>query len=145
MKPVLEGKYPSAKAMGKGGKWAKHWLESLSELPDASSVSTVIQWLGINGVHDNKNNIKNSQELLTKLKEKYPNVPIFNMDIFPTTEDYSYGNYTGEWWRGLSQEFNKEMGTWAGANGITQINATNGFIQEDGFLRSFKSCRWNTF
>jgi hypothetical protein len=26
------------------------------------------------------------------------------------------------------------MGTWAGSNGVTRIDATNGFIQEDGFL-----------
>ncbi len=139
MESVLEGKYPNAQAMGKGGKWATQWLDSLSELPDAESVGTVIQWLGINGVHNNKVNIADSQELLTKLKEKYPNIPIFNMDIFPTTEDYTYNGYTGEWWRGLSQEFNKEMGTWAASNGVTQLNATNGFIKEDGFLDPSKS------
>jgi len=139
MKSVLEGKYSGAKAMGKGGKWAKHWLESLDELPDAESVSTVIQWLGINGVHDNKRNISDSQTLLGKLKEKYAGKPIFNMRIFPTTKDYSYGNYTGEWWRGLSKEFNDAMGTWAGSNGVTQIDATNGFIQEDGFLDPSKA------
>ena len=139
IKPTFEGKYPNAKAMGKGGKWATHWLKSLDELPDASSVGTVIQWLGINGVHNNKVNLKDSQELLTKLKEKYPNVPIFNMDIFPTTEAYSYNGYTGEWWRGLSQEFNKEMSTWSSSNGVNQINATNGFIQSDGFLDPSKA------
>ena len=139
MKPTLEGKYPNAKAMGKGGKWATQWLKSLDELPDASSVGTVIQWLGINGVHNNKVNLRDSQELLTKLKEKYPNVPIFNMDIFPTTEAYSYNGYTGEWWRGLSQEFNKEMTSWSSSNGVNQINATNGFIQSDGFLDPSKA------
>ena len=139
MQPVLEGKYPNAKAMGKGGKWAKHWLEDLGSLPDAESVSTVIQWLGINGVHTNESNMKDSQTLLTKLKEKYPGKPIFNMRIFPTTEQYSYGDYTGEWWRKLSQEFNTGMSSWAGSNGVTQIDATNGFIQEDGFLDPSKA------
>ena len=139
MKPTLEGKYPNAKAMGKGGKWATQWLKSLDELPDASSVSTVIQWLGINGVHNNKVNLRDSQELLNKLKEKYPNVPIFNMDILPTTEAYTYNGYKGDWWRGLSQEFNKEMGTWTSANGVNQLNATNGFVQEDGYLDPSKA------
>ena len=139
MKPVLEGKYSGAKAMGKGGKWAKHWLQSLDELPSADEVSTVIQWLGINGVHDNKSNIADSQSLLSKLKEKYAGKPIFNMRIFPTAKDYSYGNYTGEWWKGLSAEFNDAMNTWAGSNGVTQIDATNGFIQDDGFLDPSKA------
>ena len=139
MKSVLEGKYPNAKAMGKGGKWAKHWLEDLGSLPDAESVSTVIQWLGINGVHANESNMKDSQTLLTKLKEKYPGKPIFNMRIFPTTEKYSYGDYTGEWWRKLSQEFNTGMASWAGSNGVTQLDATNGFIQQDGYLDPSKS------
>ena len=64
MKPVLEGKYAEAKAMGKGGKWATQWLEDLGSLPDPESVGTVIQWLGINGVHTNKQNIEKSQKLL---------------------------------------------------------------------------------
>ena len=139
MKDVLEGKYPNAKAMGKGGKWAKHWLEDLNSLPSADSVGTVIQWLGINGVHTNESNMKDSQTLLTKLKEKYPGKPIFNMRIFPTTEKYSYGDYTGEWWRKLSQEFNTGMASWAGSNGVTQIDATNGFIQQDGYLDPSKA------
>ena len=139
IKSTFEGKYPNAKAMGKGGKWATQWLKSLNELPDASSVGTVIQWLGINGVHNNKVNLRDSQALLLKLKEKYPNVPIFNMDIFPTTEAYSYNGYKGDWWRGLSQEFNKEMTTWSGSNGVNQINATNGFIQSDGYLDPSKA------
>ena len=139
IKDTLEGKYPNAKAMGKGGKWAKHWLEDLGSLPSDDSVSTVIQWLGINGVHANESNMKDSQTLLTKLKEKYPGKPIFNMRIFPTTEKYSYGDYTGEWWRKLSQEFNEGMSSWAGSNGVTQLDATSGFIQEDGYLDPSKA------
>ena len=139
MKPVLEGKYPNAKAMGKGGKWAKHWLESLGELPDPESVGTVIQWLGINGVHTNESNMKDSQTLLTKLKEKYSSVPIFNMRIFPTTQDYSYGDYKGDWWKGLSEEFNTGMSTWASSNGVQTMDATSGMIQSDGYLDPSKA------
>ena len=139
IKSTFEGKYPNAHAMGKGGKWATQWLDSLSELPSADEVSTVIQWLGINGVHNNKVNLRDSQALLTKLKEKYPGKPIFNMRIFPTTEAYGYNGFKGEWWRGLSQEFNNEMSSWAGSNGVTQIDATNGFILSDGFLDPSKA------
>ena len=139
IKSTFEGKYPNAKAMGKGGKWATHWLQSLDELPDASSVSSVIQWLGINGVHNNKVNLRDSQALLTKLKEKYPDKPIFNMKIFPTTQSYGYNGYKGEWWLKGSNEFNSGMSSWASSNGVTQIDATNGLIKSDGYLDDSKT------
>ena len=139
IKSTLNAKYPNAQALGKPGKWAMHWLDSLSELPDPESVDTVIQWLGINGVGSNSTNMTKSQELLTKLKEKYTGKPIFNMDIFPTTKDYSSGGQSGEWWKTSAQEFNQGMSTWTSANGVHQLNATSGMILEDGFLDPTKA------
>ena len=139
IKSTLNAKYPNAQALGKPGKWAMHWLDSLSELPDPESVDTVIQWLGINGVGSNSTNMTKSQELLTKLKEKYTGKPIFNMDIFPTTKDYSSGGQSGEWWKTSAQEFNQGMNTWTSANGVHQLNATSGLILEDGFLDPTKA------
>lgn len=139
MKSVLEKVYPNGTAMGKGGKWATQWLQDLDSLPPATSVSCVVQWLGINGVHNNKKNISDSQELLTKLKAKYPGIPIYNMRIFPVGKNYTYNGFTGDWWRGLSQEFNAAMSSWCASNGVTQIDATEGFITSDGYLDESKT------
>ena len=42
-------------------------------------------------------------------------------------------------WRGLSQEFNDAMSSWCGSNGVTQIDATQGFILDNGYLDESKT------
>ena len=135
---TVKEKYPNANAKGKVGKWAKHWLDDLDSLPANDAVSCVVQWLGINGVGNNESNLADSQKLLTKLKEMYPDKPIYCMKIFPTTKN-GYNSHTGEWWKEASQEFNNGMATWCSSNGVTHIDATQGFIQDDGYLVPSKS------
>lgn len=79
-------------------------------------------------------NIDTYKTLIETLVQKYPNVPIYVQKILPTVEKPYYGNTSKE----NIEEYNRLVQEYCKANAtknIFFINAIDGFIEENGYLK----------
>ena len=132
LKPVIQKDTPSAKVEGAGGKEASYFLERFDSLPK-DGVDGVVVWIGVNGIV-NKDNVKNTTELLTKLSERYPGKKIYVMKVFPVGKNWKYGNMVADEMNPGIKEFNTEIEKFVNENNMTYIDATKEFVDENGYL-----------
>ena len=96
-------------------------------------VDGVVVWIGVNGIV-NKDNVKNTTELLTKLSERYPGKKIYVMKVFPVGKNWKYGNMVADEMNPGIKEFNTEIEKFVNENNMTYIDATKEFVDENGYL-----------
>ena len=132
LKPVIQKDTPSAKVKGAGGKEASYFLKRFDSLPK-DGVDGVVVWIGVNGIV-NKNNVKNTTELLTKLSERYPGKKIYVMKVFPVGKNWKYGNMVADEMNPGIKKFNTEIEKFVNENKMTYIDATKEFVDENGYL-----------
>lgn len=132
LKPVIQKDTPSAKVEGAGGKEASYFLKRFDSLPK-DGVDGVVIWIGVNGIV-NKNNVKNTTELLTKLSERYPGKKIYVMKVFPVGKNWKYGNMVADEMNPGIKKFNTEIEKFVNENKMTYIDATKEFVDKEGYL-----------
>ena len=132
LKPVIQKDTPSAKVEGAGGKEASYFLKRFDSLPK-DGVDGIVVWIGVNGIV-NKDNVKNTTELLTKLSERYPGKKIYVMKVFPVGKNWKYGNMVADEMNPGIKEFNTEIEKFVNENNMTYIDATKEFVDENGYL-----------
>ena len=132
LKPVIQKDTPSAKVEGAGGKEASYFLKRFDSLPK-DGVDGIVVWIGVNGIV-NKDNVKNTTELLTKLSERYPDKKIYVMKVFPVGKNWKYGNMVADEMNPGIKEFNTEIEKFVNENNMTYIDATKEFVDENGYL-----------
>lgn len=132
LKPVIQKDTPSAKVEGAGGKEASYFLKRFDSLPK-DGVDGIVVWIGVNGIV-NKDNVKNTTELLTKLSERYPGKKIYVMKVFPVGKNWKYGNMVADEMNPGIKEFNIEIEKFVNENNMTYIDATKEFVDENGYL-----------
>ena len=132
LKASLESDSSSVQVRFKGGKTAKYWLDNFSQMPDKDKVDNVISWIGVNGVM-NANNYEQTEELMNKLASKYGKA-VHPMAVFPVGEKYSYGSANASNMNPAIKEFNSKLQSYASSKGSTYIDATSGFVDDNGYL-----------
>ena len=133
LKGPLLSDSPSAQVRYKVGKEATYWTKNFSEMPDKSKVSNVVTWIGVNGML-NAGNVKATTTLMDKLASKY-GVAVNPMSVFPVAKNYKEGSANASNMNPAIKKFNAEMQSYASSKGSKYIDATSGFVDENGYLK----------
>ena len=133
LKSSLESDSSSVQVRFKGGKTAQYWLDNFGQMPDKSKVDNVVSWIGVNGIL-NTNNYAITEELMNKLANKYGKA-VHPMAVFPVGAKYKYKTDNASNMNPAIKEFNSKLQSYASSKGSTYIDATSGFVDDQGYLK----------
>ena len=111
-------------------------------LPDASNVSGICIELGINSLNIQSggstdgvvsSSVNNMKTLLEKISSKYPDKTIYVQRVFPIGNNSSYDK---EKTNSVIKEYNDQIEAYCSEKGYKYIDATEGYIDDDGTLLS---------
>ena len=116
------------KTFAKSGAAASYWLENYSRI-SGQNANGVIVYLGLN----NTQGSGDMKTLLWKLKESYPNVPIYVLKVPHVAKTVNNGMNPATWNSQIDQR-NSTIQSYCNSNGLNFIDTTEGLIGSDGYL-----------
>ncbi|WP_455539438.1 SH3 domain-containing protein [Terrisporobacter sp.] len=132
MEKTIKNNNEAVYVHAQGGSRSSYWLDKVDEMPDKNLVDSVSILIGVNGV-TTSNNITNTKALINQLIVKYPNKTIYVQRVFPVAKSFTEGN--PETYNKAITEYNKKLKAFCDTkSNIKIIDATNGFIDKNGYL-----------
>lgn len=109
------------------GSRPSYWLDKVGTMTSDSKVEGISLLIGVNGVKNTAQNIKDTKVLIQQLMVRYPGKPIYVQKVFPVGKTFTEGNTVTQN-KAISQ-FNKEIKDFCNKYKIVKlIDSTNGFI-----------------
>ena len=148
------GNLSEANMIGVIGSSATHWLQWMEgkqtkwdsnidftdiTLPTEDQINGVCIMLGVNALGGNNADtaIQDMKNFLNKIKQRYPNKPIYVERVLPTRNDSFIT--TADKFNSNIPKYNEEISKFCSENGLLYIDTSDGYIASDGQLAEDKS------
>ena len=115
------------------GSRPSYWLDKVDAMPSNNSVEGVTMLIGVNGVANTEQNIKDTKELINKLVKRYPNKKIYVQKVFPVGSGFTEGDAAAH--NKKIDKFNKEIEAFCkNKSNVVIIDAREGLVDSKGYL-----------